>query len=334
MGARSAGQPHTTSGLFPGRRFIHGGRRSHWFGLAHVTQADSLCDETDRTCTDIDECTSQTHNCHTEAECTNREGSFACACGEEFWGDGTECQSCTVCEAGYSEASPCTPTADRTCVVDVKNGLYTIESEADGSQKCLVFSANGRNQYPERYNWGNSDDFCGIPTLDGMTARDALLKNRQAVWRIEQLNHDLYTLASNADGNGWRCLQFGMAGGNQYPDRVDWGGPDDEFCGIQAQEGTSEEETLKANAQAVFRLEKIEGNKFLVKSNADHKGYQCLVFGGHGYDTNPRRMNWGNGDEFCGAGHWNGMSLKDAVLDNKQAVWVLNFIAPCPDGEC
>ena len=88
---------------------------------------------------------------------------------------------------------------------------------------------------------------------------------------------------------------------------------------------TDEEETLLANAQAVFRLEKIEGNKFLVKSNADHNGYNCMVFGGHGYDTNPRRMNWGNGDEYCGAGHWNGMSLKDAVLDSKQAVWLLNL---------
>merc|ERR1711918_232844 len=51
--------------------------------------------------------------------------------------------------------------------INLENGLYILESEADGSRKCLIFSANGKNQYPERYNWGASESLCGIPTSLG-----------------------------------------------------------------------------------------------------------------------------------------------------------------------
>ena len=37
---------------------------------------------------DIDECTSQTHDCSPNGECTNLEGSFNCECRPGFTGDG------------------------------------------------------------------------------------------------------------------------------------------------------------------------------------------------------------------------------------------------------
>merc|ERR1712118_216714 len=136
---------------------------------------------------------------------------------------------------------------------------------------------------------------------------------------------------------GWKCLRFGMSGHNQYPDRYSWSahvedsGRSDEIhtnCGFPSQDGASEMESLIADAAAVFKLQRLDGNKYLVLSDADHAGYECVIFGGKGYDTNPRRYNWGNGDEYCGAGHWSGMTLKDAILNNKQAVWTLNFLGP------
>ena len=43
-------------------------------------------------CTDIDECaTPGQHSCHSNATCSNNVGSYSCACGNGFSGDGTTC---------------------------------------------------------------------------------------------------------------------------------------------------------------------------------------------------------------------------------------------------
>jgi hypothetical protein len=45
------------------------------------------------TCRDIDECNT-TSPCHTDAACTNTDGSFTCACNQNYNGDGFSCSLC------------------------------------------------------------------------------------------------------------------------------------------------------------------------------------------------------------------------------------------------
>ena len=40
---------------------------------------------------DIDECVTNTHNCSTDALCTNIGGGFTCQCNPGFTGDGNSC---------------------------------------------------------------------------------------------------------------------------------------------------------------------------------------------------------------------------------------------------
>ena len=41
--------------------------------------------------TDVDECTSNVHNCHQQGICTNNIGSFSCQCKKGYTGNGTWC---------------------------------------------------------------------------------------------------------------------------------------------------------------------------------------------------------------------------------------------------
>ena len=45
--------------------------------------------------TDIDECSTKTHNCNLNANCTNTDGSFKCVCKEGYTGDGKSCNGKT-----------------------------------------------------------------------------------------------------------------------------------------------------------------------------------------------------------------------------------------------
>ena len=46
--------------------------------------------------TDIDECTTNAHDCHLDATCSNTGGSFTCICKQGYSGDGKQCDGMFV----------------------------------------------------------------------------------------------------------------------------------------------------------------------------------------------------------------------------------------------
>jgi len=318
----------------------------------------------DRTCVDVNECLDPAlNNCNREATCENTQGSFTCTCGPEgiWWGDGVECTTCTMCNVGnevdnegfevanvitdgYHEASPCTVTADRICSLNVPDGVYMMESEAEGGstaagdKECLAFlSADAANfdgsfTFPERFNWGNGPSYCGYGQQCGdeevggamvpRSPKQCLIQEGYATWRFTHVRQNLYTVESGAAGSGWECLVFGRRGNELYPSRATCEGWDPlqnngidcpyqtgmSYCGFQASGSGSADEALLADRSAVWKVIvlKQQANKFILSSNAANppEGYQCLAFANNGLDRNPRRYDWGNGGVFCGAGNW------------------------------
>ena len=43
-------------------------------------------------CEDFDECATDSHQCHEDAMCANRLGSYECICNDGFTGNGTHCE--------------------------------------------------------------------------------------------------------------------------------------------------------------------------------------------------------------------------------------------------
>ncbi|KAI8518356.1 hypothetical protein Bbelb_043730, partial [Branchiostoma belcheri] len=60
--------------------------------------------------TDIDECTTGTHNCNQHATCTNTFGGFTCTCNDGYSGDGVTCTDINECTEGTHNCD-----TDATC---------------------------------------------------------------------------------------------------------------------------------------------------------------------------------------------------------------------------
>ena len=53
-----------------------------------------------QSCVDIDECGTNTNQCHNHADCTNTDGNYTCACHDGFTGDGRTCTDNDECTDG------------------------------------------------------------------------------------------------------------------------------------------------------------------------------------------------------------------------------------------
>jgi hypothetical protein len=63
---------------------------------------------------DINECTTSAHNCDANADCSNTDGSFTCACKPGYEGDGVACAEIDECARGLSDCDPIGGTCTNT----------------------------------------------------------------------------------------------------------------------------------------------------------------------------------------------------------------------------
>merc|ERR1719460_3098306 len=81
---------------------------------------------------------------------------------------------------------------------------------------------------------------------------------------------------------------------------------------------------------AIFQIKavKLVEKKYIIQARARSNGnWECLAFEDQGAATNPSRYNWGNGEDWCGVGDWDGYGKEMALLNNKQAVFIFTQLS-------
>lgn len=321
-----------------------------------TTTSNTICVNVDECLDKSDQC----HPTH--GGCLDNMGSYTCECETDYWGDGWNndnekfehmkgCTECIDCQAGFHETEPCTATSDRVCTIDLQAGQYMIESEADGTKQCLAIMPE--EWFPTRQFLGNGNGFCGVavPEDSEKSAIDIVKENKAFVWSVSNMfnndvgeNNQLYTIShGNTDptyqGGESRCLYFGNGGQDVYPSlqscidyegNCPWGSGTTSpsltnYCDFQT-DSEDIRTALIENGQAVFQIKSVKmvEKKYIIqsKSRTDKSTWECLAFEDQGAATNPSRYSWGNGDEWCGVGDWDGYGKEMALLNNKQAVFI------------
>ena len=87
-------------------------------------------------CSDVNECTENTDNCHANATCTNTSGSFSCACDSGYTGNGASC-SAVNCSQSLNNGSALNGAYNNGSVNVICNSGYTA------SISTVTCQANG-----------------------------------------------------------------------------------------------------------------------------------------------------------------------------------------------
>merc|ERR1712216_860510 len=111
----------------------------------------------------------------------------------------------------------------------------------------------------------------------------------------------LYIIETEADDNRM-CLA--MLDGEWYPSRVNYGNGDT-FCGAMGDSDEEKKANLLGEGEAIFRF-----------SHIGNKNDQEIKRGGDMYVI----------EKDIGAGDWEGLGKQYALMNNKQAVFILSFM--------
>ena len=92
-------------------------------------------------CSDIDECVVDfatiPHNCHDDADCTNTDETFECACKTGFSGD----------EASCTDNDECLNPADNDCQDEPMERSWEVRARCMNNHGSYTCACNGPNWY-------------------------------------------------------------------------------------------------------------------------------------------------------------------------------------------
>jgi len=80
---------------------------------------------------DVNECSLETFNCHSDANCINSIGSYECQCKPGYIGNGIECSPCNENEYSFN---------DTICLSCPENTISLSASSSILDCKCEVFN--------------------------------------------------------------------------------------------------------------------------------------------------------------------------------------------------
>jgi hypothetical protein len=97
-----------------------------------------------KVCEDEDECNTERHTCHEEANCVNTIGSFNCTCKQGWEGDGVECNGTTTTALPFDAS---TTAYEATAAVDATttDAGFDLEGSGDASGDASGENVSGDN---------------------------------------------------------------------------------------------------------------------------------------------------------------------------------------------
>ena len=178
-------------------------------------------EESDDGCIDTDECTANTHICHTNANCVNTPGSYNCVCFDGYRGDGIlECAEIDECQEEthlchlHATCSNTPGSYDCTCNDGWQgNGFncFDIDECATNTHDCheLAYCTNTPGSYDCTCNDGYMGDgfLCSVPCATFYdTAHDGFMTNTSAfsTGTFEVSNLDTFETSPSQTNDNWK----------------------------------------------------------------------------------------------------------------------------------